>query len=200
MQRIREKSVSVPHPRRILTGMETVRTDRTLVFPPNQRRPCEAASIAHRGLCVVVGGPLTLGRHRRLASESPQTSLTSDALFQLTKVWTVHLTLSREAWDALTPVAPPAIPPAPAPPPPPGPATAPTAQAPPALHGRAAAAVRGGIPRPRGQAQRPRLRRRHRVQLRQGRPGIRRPAAEDVAVRYKGNGTWMQSQGSPKRR
>ena len=43
----------------------------TLVFSPNQRWPYEAVSIAHRGLCVVVGGPLTLGRHRRLASGAP---------------------------------------------------------------------------------------------------------------------------------
>src|SRR5512145_545321 len=63
--------------------------------------------------------------------QPPQTSLTRDALFQLTKVWTVHLTLSSEAWDTLTPAAPSAAAPAPAPPPPPPPGPPPPPPRPP---------------------------------------------------------------------
>jgi len=51
----------------------------------------------------------------------PQTrqTLTADQLFQMRKVWTVHLTLPNDAFNALTPTLPPPPPPPPMPPPPP---------------------------------------------------------------------------------
>jgi len=44
----------------------------------------------------------------------PSTDLTTDQLFQTDKIWTVHLTFTKANWDALTP-APPTAPPAPGP-------------------------------------------------------------------------------------
>jgi spore coat protein H len=50
-------------------------------------------------------------------AQAPAKPLTADALFQTSKVWTVQLTMSKEAWTSLTPLPPPA--PAGPPPPPP---------------------------------------------------------------------------------
>ena len=66
-------------------------------------------ALACAGLSLVVG----LGAAP--PDQSPLPTLTADAMFQISKVWTVQLTMSREAWTALTPV-PPAVP-ADAPPP-----------------------------------------------------------------------------------
>ena len=77
----------------------------------------------------IVGFSLVLAASSFLTaspSAVPQT-LTQDALFQPTKIWTIHLTLPNDSFSALTPMLPPpapmppilAAPPAGAPPPPP---------------------------------------------------------------------------------
>jgi CotH protein len=60
--------------------------------------------------CLALGIALGISPSARSAPQAAQT-LSSDALFQTAKVWTVHLTLSREAWSKLTPVPPPPPPP-----------------------------------------------------------------------------------------
>jgi hypothetical protein len=142
-------------------------------------------------VCVLLSVSLSLSAGIGASPQAPpQTSLTSDALFQLTKVWTVHLTLSREAWDALTPVAPATVPPPAPPPPPPGPATAPNAQTPPALPDKLPPQFVAGFLAPEGK--------RNGISGQTGRDFEYVRAAldfedrhfDDVAVRFKGNGTY----------
>ncbi len=142
-------------------------------------------------VCVFLSVGLAFSAIGASPQNPPQTSLTSDALFQLTKVWTVHLTFSREAWDALTPVAPPAVAPVPPPPRPPGPATAPpNAQTPPALPEKLPPQFVAGFLAPEGK--------RNGISGQNGRDFEYVRAAldfedrhfDDVAVRFKGNGTY----------
>jgi spore coat protein H len=70
---------------------------------------------------LLLGIALVVGIGAQSPPRTPQ-ALTADALFQQTKVWTVHLTLSPDAWSKLTPV--------PTPPPPQPPPSSPAAQPP----------------------------------------------------------------------
>src|SRR5438874_7274485 len=65
-------------------------------------RPTRAATIAG-SLCVslwLMGAVMAQQPVTRPAAAPA----TSDDLFQIAKVWTIHLTFSREAWNALTPI------------------------------------------------------------------------------------------------
>ncbi|MEO7190286.1 MAG: CotH kinase family protein [Vicinamibacterales bacterium] len=150
-----------------------------------------SAAVLLVGLTLVV-------RVAAVAPPRAAQALTPDALFQSTKVWTVNLTLSREAWETLSPVAPPppAATAAPAPPPPPPAGGAPAG--PPAIPPELVARLLKGFVASEG----------HRNGISGAMKGLdfqyvhasldldgRR--FQDVGVRVKGNGTFLPQFGKP---
>lgn len=57
--------------------------------------------LAWRCLGLLLVGKLTA---QQAVARPPAPRGTSDDLFQIARVWTIHLTFSREAWNALTPI------------------------------------------------------------------------------------------------